>query len=123
MIFLSLEDYFYNITPVKRWGFATIFILVGSIWQYKRFANNYSYQKLSAQKMYAQQKLLSELKNILAKKNTIVEYCDFYKLDYAELKILLVEMANSNNYIKNIVLEPDLEPEKEKILVHLDFDS
>ncbi len=73
--------------------------------------------------MYAQQKLLKELKNILAKKNTTQEYCDFYKLDYAELKILLVEMANSNNYIKNIVLEPGCEPEKEKILVHLDFDS
>jgi hypothetical protein len=119
MIFFSLEDYFYNQSPAKRWSFTIMFILVGSIWQYKRFANNYFDQKLLKQKMYAQQKLLYKYKNILAKKNIKQDYCDFYKLDYAELKILLEEMANSNNYIKNIIIEPN----REKILVQLDLDS
>ena len=53
----------------------------------------------------------------------MIEYCDFYKLDYAELKILLAQIVNSNNYIKSMILEPDLGSNKEKILVHLDFDS
>jgi hypothetical protein len=123
MIFFSLEDYFYNITPVKRWGFTISFILVGSIWQYNRLVDNYLHQKLSVQKIYAQQNLLANYKDILAKKNIRQDYCDFYKLDYAELKILLRQIADSNNYIKNISLEPDLEPDKEKIIVHLDFDS
>lgn len=119
MIFFSLDDYVYNITPVKRWGYTIVFILVCSIWQYQRFINNYFDQKLSQQKMHAQQKLIYKYKNILAKKNIKQEYCDFYKLDYAELKILLVQMANSNNYIKSLIIEPD----KEKILVQLDSDS
>ena len=119
MIFFSLEDYFYNISPVKRWCFSITFILVGSIWQYRRFVNNYSEQKISQHKMYAQQKLLNKFKNILVRKNEMLEYCDFYKLDYAELKTLLVQMANSNNYIKNIIIEPD----DEKILVQLDLDN
>jgi hypothetical protein len=117
MIFFSLEDYIYNITPVKRWGFLIIIILFGSFCQYKRFVNNYFEQKLAQQRIYAQQMLINKLKNILAKKNLLQEYCDFYKLDYAELKILLAQIANSNNYIKNIIIEPD----SEKILLQVDL--
>jgi hypothetical protein len=119
MIFFSLEDYFFNIVPFKRWGFLIIFILLGSIWQIKRFAHNYHEDKKLQQDLSEQKNLLNKLKDILEKKNSMVEYCDFYKLNYAELKTLLTQIINSNNYVKNIIIEPD----NEKISVQLDFDN
>jgi hypothetical protein len=119
MILFNLEDYFYNITPIKRWGFLIIFIFVFSIWQYFRVTNNYFEQKVLKQKLNSQLELLNHLKNNLAQKKTVQDYCDFYKLDYAELKVLLEQIVNSHKYIKNIVIETC----NNKILVHLDLDN
>ncbi len=119
MIFFSLEDYFYNITPLKRWSLLGIFVISGSVYQYTRFLNCYYEKKISAQKSLDQQVLINKLKTILAQKKILNNYCDFYKLSYDDLKLLLAKIIDSNNYIKKIIIEPDYE----KILVNLDFDN
>lgn len=120
MIFFSLEDYFYNIAPVKRWGFLVFLILCGSFLQYTRFINSYNEQKILEYKYFAQQEIIIKLKNILSQKSVTKEYCDFYKLDYDELKLLLDDLSVSSNYIKNMFIEPN---EKEKILVYLGLEN
>jgi hypothetical protein len=123
MVFFSLEDYFFNITPLKRWSLLLIFIIAGSIVQYTRFINCYCEKKILAQKSLDQQVLINKLKTILAQKKILNDYCDFYKLSYDELKLLLAKIIDSNNYIKKIIIEPDHEKIDEKILVNIDSDN
>ena len=120
MIFFSIEDYFYNITPVKRWGFLILLMCFGLFWQITRLVNNYHEQNLLERKIRDQQEIIFKLKNVLSQKKVSQQYCDFYKLDYDELKLLLSKIIDSNNHIKNIIIEPE---NSEKILLHLDLEN
>lgn len=69
MLYFSLEDYFYNITPVRRWGFFFFLLFSGSAYFCSSYSDLKGKQNIIKQQEYQQAETIKNLKSILAAKN------------------------------------------------------
>ena len=141
MIYFSLEDYFFNIKPFKRWLFLIVLFLILSSYGFLKFLDIKNNKKIAIKKEENQNIIIKKLQEKITKAENKINETDLlsytksfskvsdinnnseqqfnFIIDYQDLIILLEKLSKVNNSIKKITLIVD---ENKKINMELVYD-
>ena len=141
MIYFSLEDYFFNIKPFKRWLFLIALFLILSSYGFLKFLDIKNNKKIVNKKEENQNIIIKKLQEKITKAENKIKETDLlsytksfskvsdtnnnseqqfnFIIDYQDLIILLEKLSKVNNSIKKITLIVD---ENRKINMELVYD-
>ncbi len=138
MIYFSLEDYFFNIKPFKRWLFLIVLFLILSSYGFLKFLDIKNNKKIVNKKEENQNIIIKKLQEKITKAENKIKETDLlsytksfskvsdtnnnseqqfnFIIDYNDLVILLEKLSKVNNSIKNFIVVVD---ENKKININL----
>ena len=141
MIYFSLEDYFFNIKPFKRWLFLIVLFLILSSYGFLKFLDIKNNKKIVNKKEENRNIIIKKLQEKITKAENKIKETDLlsytksfskvsdtnnnseqqfnFIIDYQDLIILLEKLSKVNNSIKKITLIVD---ENRKINMELVYD-
>ena len=141
MIYFSLEDYFFNIKPFKRWLFLIVLFLILSSYGFLKFLDIKNNKKIVNKKEENRNIIIKKLQEKITKAENKIKETDLlsytksfskvsdtnnnseqqfnFIIDYNDLVILLEKLSKVNNSIKKFTLIVD---ENRKINMELVYD-
>lgn len=141
MIYFSLEDYFFNIKPFKRWLFLIVLFLILSSYGFLKFLDIKNNKKIVNKKEENQNIIIKKLQEKITKAENKIKETDLlsytksfskvsdtnnnseqqfnFIIDYQDLIILLEKLSKVNNSIKKFTIIVD---ENRKINMELVYD-
>ena len=141
MIYFSLEDYFFNIKPFKRWLFLIVLFLILSSYGFLKFLDIKNNKKIAIKKEENQNIIIKKLQEKITKAENKINETDLlsytksfskvsdtnnnseqqfnFIIDYQDLIILLEKLSKVNNSIKKFTIIVD---ENRKINMELVYD-
>lgn len=141
MIYFSLEDYFFNIKPFKRWLFLIVLFLILSSYGFLKFLDIKNNKKIVNKKEENQNIIIKKLQAKITKAENKIKETDLlsytksfskvsdinnnaeqqfnFIIDYQDLIILLEKLSKVNNSIKKFTIIVD---ENRKINMELVYD-
>ena len=141
MIYFSLEDYFFNIKPFKRWLFLIVLFLILSSYGFLKFLDIKNNKKIAIKKEENQNIIIKKLQAKITKAENKIKETDLlsytksfskvsdtnnnseqqfnFIIDYQDLIILLEKLSKVNNSIKKFTIIVD---ENRKINMELVYD-
>jgi hypothetical protein len=141
MIYFSLEDYFFNIKPFKRWLFLIVLFLILSSYGFLKFLDIKNNKKIANKKKENRNIIIKKLQAKITKAENKINETDLlsytksfskvsdtnnnseqqfnFIIDYQDLIILLEKLSKVNNSIKKITIIVD---ENRKINMELVYD-
>ena len=141
MIYFSLEDYFFNIKPFKRWLFLIVLFLILSSYGFLKFLDIKNNKKIVNKKEENRNIIIKKLQEKITKAENKIKETDLlsytksfskvsdtnnnseqqfnFIIDYQDLIILLEKLSKVNNSIKKIAIIVD---ENRKINMELVYD-
>ena len=141
MIYFSLEDYFFNIKPFKRWLFLIVLFLILSSYGFLKFLDIKNNKKIVNKKEENRNIIIKKLQEKITKAENKIKESDLlsytksfskvsdtnnnseqqfnFIIDYKDIVILLEKLSKVNNSIKKITLIVD---ENRKINMELVYD-
>ena len=141
MIYFSLEDYFFNIKPFKRWLFLIVLFLILSSYGFLKFLDIKNSKKIVNKKEENRNIIIKKLQEKITKAENKIKETDLlsytksfskvsdtnnnseqqfnFIIDYNDLVILLEKLSKVNNSIKKFTIIVD---ENRKINMELVYD-
>ena len=141
MIYFSLEDYFFNIKPFKRWLFLIVLFLILSSYGFLKFLDIKNNKKIVNKKEENRNIIIKKLQEKITKAENKIKETDLlsytksfskvsdtnnnseqqfnFIIDYNDLVILLEKLSKVNNSIKKFTIIVD---ENRKINMELVYD-
>ena len=141
MIYFSLEDYFFNIKPFKRWLFLIVLFLILSSYGFLKFLDIKNNKKIVNKKEENRNIIIKKLQEKITKAENKIKESDLlsytksfskvsdtnnnseqqfnFIIDYQDLIILLEKLSKVNNSIKKFTIIVD---ENRKINMELVYD-